>query len=78
MAFKDAEHINAGTETVHDGDPTIGRLCTLGSSWVIDLISDGHYDKQTFGWIATSIESFLEANDALGEPNESITTKGNQ
>ena len=69
MAFKDAEDINAGTETVHDGDPTIGRLCTLGSSWVTNLINDGHYDKQTFGWIATSIESFLEENGLPVEPN---------
>lgn len=68
MAFKDAEDINAGTEAVHDGFPTIGRLCPLGSSWVTDLINNGHYDKQTFGWIATSIESFLEENDV---PNES-------
>ena len=69
MAFKDAEDINAGTETVHDGYPAIGRLCPLGSIWVTDLIDDGHYDKQTFGWIATSIESFLEENDLPVEPN---------
>ena len=69
MAFKDAEDISAGTETVHDGYPVIGRLCTLGTSWVTNLINDGHYDEQTFGWIATSIESFLEENDLLVESN---------
>ena len=39
-----------------------------GVKWVESIPEDKYY-KQTFGWIATSIESFLEENDLPVEPN---------
>ena len=58
------ERPNAGTVVCRGG-----RLDINGEEWVERILDDGHYDKQTFGWIATSIESFLEENDLPVEPN---------
>ena len=58
------ERPNAGTVVCRGG-----RLDINGEEWVESIMTDGHYDKQTFGWISTSIESFLEENDLPVEPN---------
>ena len=58
------ERPNAGT-TICRG----GAMDSKGEEWVHHIEMDNDYREQTFGWLATSIESFLKDNDLPVEPN---------